>query len=279
MISDSHDSFSAKNGSVDLCANVEVCDEVREMYYKYQGLCEPYLRTLRYADNTIHDHYVYAWFAKTTPKRYFYVGKGTRSRYNHILHKIKDHKRGNKNERFRRFSEIQEKWGIDYEIVIKGLTDYESLIYEECLKLQFIDNGEVLLDVEGVPDDSLIGNWNKENRLNNVPCIIKDRYYERYLEDNSIPSFNTITKENLLNTFFYPYGIDLSDNETICEKEYITNWLTDNNAKIYKTVSTKTRSVIIQGKLLYDRYLDYRNRGLEIYSSKDVAAYIKSFTH
>lgn len=275
MITDVYTKFSSGFEPIDLCANVDVCEAVRVMYYKYKGRCEPFLQSISEADNVKNNCYIYAWFAKTIPKRYFYVGKGTDNRYKHILNKIKEYKNGKKNERFKRFSEIQDKWGIDCEIVIKGLTDYEALIYEECLKLQFLDNGEVLLNVEGIPDDTLCGNWNSEHRGANNPMIVKEKYYERYFDDYTVPFFDNVTADNLLRTYIYPYFVDECNYDILSEKEYIINWLRDNNAKIYKTVSAKTKSVIIQGQLLYDRYLDYRKKEIKIYNSKDVIDFIK----
>lgn len=276
MITNVYTKFSSGFDSIDLCANVNVCLPVREMYYKYKGRCEAFLQSVYYADNTKNNRYVYAWFAKTEPKRYFYVGKGTDRRYNHILYKIKEYKNGKKNERFKRFSEIQEKWGIDYEIVIKGLTDYEALIYEQCLKLQFIDNGEVLLNVEGIPYESLCGDWDTEKNNSNEPKIIKEKYYERYFDDYNTPFFDNITTEDLMSTYIYPYFINQYDSTVISEKKFIINWLSANKGRIYKCISTKTKSVIIQGVLMYDRYLDYRKKGLLIYSSRDVINYIKT---
>ena len=60
-------------------------DEVKIMYDKYRGICEKYLTHIFNADTDETRYYVYAWYAKTNPKRYFYIGKGTRTRYRHIL--------------------------------------------------------------------------------------------------------------------------------------------------------------------------------------------------
>lgn len=275
MITDVYTKFSSGFESIDLCANVDVCEAVREMYYKYKGRCEQFLQSIYEADNTKNNRYIYAWFAKTEPKRYFYVGKGTGSRYNHILQKIREHKNGKKNERFKRFSEIQDKWGIDYEIIINNLTDYEALIYEECLKLQFIDNGEVLLNLEGIPYEELSGELSVVRKSKNDASILKEKYYERYFDDYDIPFFDNVTKNGLSRTYIYPYFIDEFDVRIISNKEYILNWLLDNNCKIYKTVSTNTKSVIIQGLLMYDMYLKYRKKGIEIYNVKDVIDFIE----
>lgn len=258
----------------DLCKNIDVREDVRAFYNKYKGRCEQYLSSVFTADNINRKHYVYAWYAKTDPKRYFYVGKGTSHRYDHILYEIKKYKNGFHNSRFRRYSEIQDKWGIDYEIIISDLTDYEALIYEQCLKLHYLDNGEVLLNVEGIPSESLAGDWGNDEASANSPQIIKDNYYQRYLDDYHTPYFDDVTEELLMRTHLYPYFIDFSDQGVIQDKQLIVKWLQDKNAKIYRTVSKNTDSVIVQGLLMYDKYLDYRNNGKKIFSSKEVIEYI-----
>lgn len=261
---------------LDLCKNVNVREEVRNFYDKYKGRCEPFLSTISNADNYVRKYYVYAWFADTLPKRYFYVGKGTGFRYNHIINDIKNYKNGKQNSRFQRYSEIQDKWGIDYEIIMKDLTEYEALIYEECKKLEFLDNGEVLLNVEGIPDEYLVCDWCLSEQDEDIPALVKDPYYQRYFDNFDTPHFDKVCHEDLMRTYIYPYFVDSLDPEIIRDKEFIINWLQSQNAKLYKTVSKKTSSVIVQGILKFDRYLDYRNNGKKIFSSKEVIELIKS---
>ena len=70
----------------DLCANRDIRAEVKDLYYRYRGRCESFLLPLlgRGCDDAP-KYYVYAWYAKTEPKKYFYVGKGTAMRYKHSL--------------------------------------------------------------------------------------------------------------------------------------------------------------------------------------------------
>lgn len=257
----------------DLCENVVVSPEVKAIYQEYKGICERFL-DLSYADNTIKRYYVYAWFAKTVPPRYFYVGKGTGSRYNHILSDIKKYKNGKQNMRFQHYSEIQDRLGIDYKIIISGLTEYEALIYEECLKLKYLEQGEILLNVEGVPSEYLPEGWYAVPELTG-PNIYKEPFYDKYYDDHSLPFFDKVDDESLLKTYIYPYFVDEFENIIIADRQLITDWLLRNNAKIYKTVSKGTRSIIIQGSLMYDRYTFYRSDGKKIYSSKDVLEYIQ----
>lgn len=277
MIVDVYTNESSDFELLDLCKDMSICDEVKDLYYKYKGRCECFLPFISDADNKIRRYYVYAWYAKTEPKGYFYVGKGTGKRYNHILSDIGKYKNGKKNLRFQRYSEIQDKCGIDYEILLDKLTEYEALIYEECKKLEFLDNGEVLLNVEGIPDKYLPESWSVEQDAS-TPTLSKDPVYQRYLGDYGIPNFDEVTETGLMRTYIYPYFVKVDDITVKKDKEVIINWLNTHNAKIYKTVSTKTESIIIQGNLRYDRYSEYRNKGKRIYSSKDVIDFINKST-
>lgn len=261
----------------DLCKGMDICDEVKSLYYRYKGRCEEFLPSISDADNEIHRYYVYAWYAKTEPKSYFYVGKGTGKRYNHILSDIDKYKKGKKNLRFQRYSEIQDKCGIDYEILLDKLTEYQALIYEECKKLEFLDNGEVLLNVEGIPDEFLPESWSMQQDAS-IPTLVKDPVYQKYLGDYGIPYFDEVTESGLMRTYIYPYFIEFGNITVETDKAIIIEWLKANNAKIYKTVSLKTESVIVQGNLRYDRYSEYRSKGKKIYSSKDVLDFINKST-
>lgn len=250
-------------------------DEVKNLYQKYKGKCENYLM-LDSADFISKSYYVYAWHTKTDPKKYFYVGKGKGSRYRHILYEIKKVENGKKNERFEHYKTIKDFCGIESEFLLKNLTEYEALIYEQCVKLDFIEKGEVLLCVEGMPDDYYIAGWYKsKNKSGNFsPKILKEHFYERYLNDYNIPYFDEVEHDALLLTYFYPYFIDENNNEISKNKAIIEEWLTSNNARIYKTVSTKTASIIVQDTIMYPQYKKYRTMKKLIFSSTDVIDYI-----
>ena len=99
---------------VDLSEERELREDVLVLYNKHKGNCERFLVSRIFdTDTKVRRFYVYAWFAKMTPKSYFYVGKGTGKRYDHILADIKKYKDGKNNFRFERYSKIQDKWGID----------------------------------------------------------------------------------------------------------------------------------------------------------------------
>ena len=264
--------FDSDRYIYDLCLNNNVCESVKTMYEKYKGRCEYYLN-LDHADIKIRRYYVYAWHTNTDTKMFFYIGKGTKTRYNHIISEIKKYKEGKHNLRFQRYSEIQEKWGIDYDIIISNLTEYEALIYEQCLKLEMIDNGEILLNVEGIPDEYLPQSW-YINKNGTSPTLLKDPVFQRYFEDYGLPKFDEVNYINLMKTYIYPYFVDTTDLGVISDKNAILEWLSNNSAKVYKAISTKTASVIVQGNLNYDRFTDYKRNNIKVFSSKDVLDYI-----
>lgn len=260
---------------VDLSKGNELREDVLILYNKHKGDCERFLvNRIFEADTKVRRYYVYAWFANTTPKSYFYVGKGTNQRYNHILSDIKKYKEGQNNSRYKRYSQIQDKWSIDHEILLDKLTEYEALIYEECIKLDFLRNGEALLNVEGVPTEYLPINYQKHNGLENT--IYDDPIFRKFLGDCGEPYFDTVEYECLMRTYIYPYFVELSDKNIIGDKEFISTWLTANKAKLYKTPAKGVRSVIVQGSMEYERYFDYRNNDKKIYLAKDVIEFIKA---
>lgn len=226
--------------------------------------------------NKSNKYYIYAWHTIELPKRYFYVGKGTNSRKSHILTEIKKVEDGKtKNERFERYKQIRDLCGIACEIIIKDLTELEALIYEQCLKFQMIDDGEVLLNIEGMPEKNLSGWWRGTSATR--PTLDEDPYYSRYLKITEKSHFDEICKEDLLRTWCNLYGLypTVLDNETN-KKEIIKSWVVANNGKFYSAPSTKTKSIIIHGFLSKETYLKYREKGYKIFNANDVLNYINN---
>ena len=264
--------------TIDLSEVREMREEVATLYRKYKKECNCFLIGSIHRANVVERRfYVYAWFAKMTPKSYFYIGKGTNKRYEHILKDIEKYKNGNRNGRFERYSKIQDKWGIDYEILLDKLTEYEALIYEECIKLEFLANGEALLNVEGMPMEYLPINYQENDYYHNI--IYDDPVFRRFLGDCGEPYFDEVEHECLMRTYIYPYFVALSDPKISSDKEFIANWLAVNNAKVYKTPAKGVRSIIIQGSMEYERYYDYRSKGKKLYRAKDVIKFIKGGSH
>lgn len=124
----------------DLVSNLDIAEPVRELYYEYKKECDKYYLNLPAHDIANKKYYVYAWYADMNPKRYFYVGKGTGKRYRHIKEEIAKGKNGSNNIRWERYAMIDSKNGTNYEIVLDHLTEYEAIIYEQCLKLKIGDS-------------------------------------------------------------------------------------------------------------------------------------------
>lgn len=261
--------------------NINMCEipEVLDIYSSYSEACRENISyDIFRASRTARRYYVYAWYAKTEPKKYFYVGKGTGSRHRHIISDIKKVKEGKKkNWRFEMYAKIQEYCGIDCEILIKNLTEYEALIYEQCKKLEFLENGEVLLCVEGIPSEFDVSHLFGYRETK--PVLKKNPVFARYFDDFTVPYFDDVDIESLMKTYFYPYFLEDTNIDVINDKKIIIEWLESKKAKIYRTVSTKTKSIIIQGGLEYETYCKYRQGGRKIYSSKDVISFIKKISN
>ena len=272
MIINPYTKEAYENIPEDLCTGMDINDEVKKMYEKHKGQCEKFLTSIYLANKVSRRYYVYVWYAKTNPKRYFYVGKGTGIRWKHILTDIRKFKNGKHNIRFQRYSQIQDKWGIDCDILINGLTEYEALIFEECQKLELLSKGEVLLNIEGIPEKYLLHDWDGESAI--IPSLQKSPFFTRYFENLGDPYFDQVDEIYLLRTYFYPYFLDTLDKTVISDKAFIEQWLQLHNAKVYRTVSVKTQSIIVQGVLRYDRYVEFRDKGIKIYSSKGVIDFI-----
>lgn len=268
------DVFTKKSSLMgELNINPKINQEVYKLYLKYKVECTPYLWTISNANTTVHRYYVYAWYAKNAANNYFYVGKGTGKRYNHILADIEKYKKGKYNIRYQRYSEIQDKWGIDYKILLDGLTEYEALIYEECIKLDFLKKGEALLNVEGVPEQYLPQGW-LVSKDSNTPTLLSDSVYRKFICDMGAPYFDDVVETDLMKTYVYPYFVDCCDPTVILDMTLIYDWLNTHNAKVYKTCSKNTTSVIVFGNLRYDKYTEFRNNSKKILSSKDIVDFI-----
>ena len=259
-----------------LCHREETHPKVQELYNKYQGECEKYL-PLDIAEriNTEHKYYVYAWYIQSDIKKYFYVGKGTGFRYKHILEKLTALRNGEKytrNSRYKHMALLQQIYGIDCEIVIDHLNDFEALVYEQCLKLKLIENGEVLLNVEGIPDDSLPDGWKTDTHIT-IPTLENSPFRRRYLNDSDLPYFDEVDESTLKVVWFYPYYLT-DDQQVEKDRNVIINWLISHGAKILNYASRKGISVIVQGYLPEDTYRKYRNQNFKILSSIDVRRFI-----
>ncbi len=261
----------------DYCTDSRILPAVRDLYNKHKTQCNRFINpySLPVFEPNDRRYYVYAWYTNTNPKKYFYVGKGTRDRYKHILYEIKDFQTGKKknNSRCKWFLYLQEKYGIDCEIVLNGLSNYESFIYEQALKTQFLNDGEALLNVEGIPSDQL-PEWRQNRSVENCPMIENSYLYRRYYDCVDIPSFDIVNIDYLSKIFFYPYGFGRDKNVEI-EETLIKRWLIDTSGKLYTSGTAKgVDSIIVFRFLSEERYRFYKGLGKQIYSSTDIIEFL-----
>ena len=101
---------------------------VRNIYEEYRETFDDHL-DIEDKQEVKSESYVYEWYTIKTGK-VFYVGKGTKDRYKHILREIKTYENDPKKYKGKRWKELQEAYGIDYRILLKDLTDEEAQIME-----------------------------------------------------------------------------------------------------------------------------------------------------
>ncbi len=261
---------------IDLVSELPIDANIKNLYYGYQELCNQYLSSLPQYDSDRSGYYVYAWHTNTDPKRYFYVGKGKGSRWRHVLSNIESVRAGKHNKRFERYALLQDEFGISCDLMLKDLTEYEALIAEECLKLRLCEQGEVLLNVEGIPDQYLPIEWSDPtNRQTNTPTLDVDAFRARYLGETDAPHFDKVDLNCLMRAWFYPFGIK---DATVFEenRRHIANYIIRNGGKVYEArhVSPRVQCIIVQGRMEQDCYNGLREKNKKIYSIVDVLAAI-----
>lgn len=262
---------------IDLCEDTRILPEVKALYSQNKTECNRFINYYSLPVFIPDDRrfYVYAWHTRTEPKRYFYVGKGTRDRYKHILDEIKDFKSGKKkhNSRYKWFAFLQEKFGIDCEILLSGLSDYEAIVYEQAIKVDFLNKGEVLLNVEGIPLERRPDGW--QDRHVDKPKIENSLLYRRYLEYEDCPEFDVVDIDFLDKIYIYPYG---NGREGAADKEQalLEQWATNTARKIYTSGNAKgVTAIIVLRYLSEERYRAYKSAGKKVYSSTDVIDYLR----
>ena len=98
-------------------------------------------------DDTKKDSYIYAWFTKNSAKKYFYVGKGKKDRYRHILWDIRAVENNSKKYKGRKYKVLKDNIGIDCEFLYINLTEREAVILEAYTMIEMYKNKQPLLNV------------------------------------------------------------------------------------------------------------------------------------
>lgn len=241
--------------------------EVQRLFEKYKD--EMYL----WYPNTEYNEddkrfYVYIWFTKDEGK-IFYVGKGTGKRMFHITKEIERYEKNEKFYKASKYKLIKDIHGIDFKIILDGVSDFEAQIYEFCMMREYVAQGEVLLNLADMPCDEV------ENESQSV--IEKHPLYERYFEDYTNPEFDSVSISSLKSTYFSIPAYLKSDFLKECEK--IALWIESTGGKVYKSKGKSVKSVIVLGTYFYEKYLEDHDAGREVYSLNDVINYIENEKH
>lgn len=233
--------------------------------------------------------YVYAWYSKTEPKKYFYIGKGTASRYKHILKDIQDYYDGRYTfsspsyHRCRRYALIAEWYGIESEYLLTELNEAEALLYEKMMKIEYSNNGHCILDYEDTGTIISPEEYEERNITIDESYLIpniEDSYFHKVFDPNYIkPYFDEITEEDILSIYIHD-GNGLIEQKQIELREYfsdiIKQWVTENKGKVYKTVSKKTRSIVVTNDYAYEQFAKYHYQGKKYFNLYDVLDYINN---
>lgn len=234
---------------------------VKDAYLEYKEKsenydCMPYLKE----NGDDRRFYVYEWYTKE-PHMVFYVGRGTGKRYNHIIGDM-DRSRGDY------YRLLQDKYGIEYRIVLEGLTNQEASIYEIYLIWKREQEGEVLIQFEFA--ESFWADHDTElEKVENgirpniwIPPVTKRYFPEKIFE---LPDYDKIEENAIKNAY-------LTFTHTDSAKQII-EILESNGGKIYKTAAKKATCVIEFSVTNYDKYLLYKEKGYQIYHYLDVIKY------
>ena len=98
-------------------------------------------------DDSTPDSYIYAWFTDSQPQKCFYIGKGKRDRYNHILKEIQIFEENPKKYKGEKYKKLRDTFGISCRKLYENLTAKEAAILEAYLISEYLRKKEPLLNV------------------------------------------------------------------------------------------------------------------------------------
>ena len=112
-------------------------------------------------------YYIYEWH--TTTGKIFYIGKGTGNRYSHIIKEIETYRENNRKYKGQNYALLQDTYGIDYSIIMSGLTECEALIMETYYIIKYLTKKQPLLN-QIIPevDDNTYNFWYKVHYSGNM---------------------------------------------------------------------------------------------------------------
>lgn len=212
--------------------------------------------------------YVYEWFTKN--KGYvFYVGKGTKNRYRHILDEV--HKNWD-------YELLHKSFGIDYRFVAEDLTSEEAEVYEFCWIRERLAQGEVLQQFSDLPFDNEA--YKAKLKMNEtrsfVPRVEVDPFWQRYFDIEDNLTFDPIESDSLLYTYFrFP---DAFSRDYIKEEQdRIKSFIEVAGGRVYKGPTKGAKSAIdFDMTLDYQSYLKLKESGCKVYHSLQVLEWINS---
>lgn len=248
----------------------ELREDVAQLYEKYKDRMGAGMLMQIPPPGGEKNFYVYEWFTKDAGK-IFYVGKGTGSRYRHIIYDMK-------RPRGACYKELQDHFGIDYRFLAKDLTSYEAAIYELCMLVERTDQGEVLLQSAnnpGVWDCFSFTHMRKAcNGRDFIPAIIVDPYERRYFGVEP-PNFDPVDLSKLRVTFRSSGAQIKPIPATLQEMEQLREMIVKAGGRVYSTVAKGTQAIVEFDMMYYDRFMDYKEKGLLVYHAFDVVRCLK----
>lgn len=210
--------------------------------------------------------YVYEWFTKDTGK-VFYVGKGSDRRYRHILSDMK-HPRG------KWYKELQDSFGIDYRFLVKDLTSREAEIYEICMMIERTDQGEVLLQSANNPG---FESWPSLDTMRKTcssrkftPEVVVNPYYCRYFGIDP-PDYDPVDLSRLRVAFRSSCAQISLAPDVLQEMDQLREIIVRAGGRVYATVAKTVQAIVEFDIMDYERFMEYKHKGLLVYHAFDVA--------
>ncbi len=155
-------------------------------------------------------------------------------------------------------------WG--YRRLIRGLDKFNAEVYADGKIVEYIKSGGYIISYHMTELESdNVWKMQLEAKTNKKSLIYKSNYMKEYFPDfyNRNDSFDKVTSEGLSVVFFNGRPDD--------------NYIKAVQAAGYtvlKTLGKTVKSVIVDGFISYEKYDDYRTKGMNIYAIEDVLGFL-----